>query len=114
MPSSDPVTCGGETCATKSEFEDDPCFVPCCVTFEGRERCGFRGTSTAFSRECLLPAVADPSCDEVPQFQGCCEPTRHVCGIIGGFSPGCTTKSNFVTLPTSPKTCGGGETDAGI
>src|SRR5262245_10972916 len=56
MPSSEPVTCGGETCPTKSEFENDPCFVPCCVTFEGRERCGFHGTSAAFSTECVLPA----------------------------------------------------------
>ena len=97
----------------KTEFEDSPCFVPCCATFDGAERCGFRGTAPGFTTECVLPAVADPSCDEIPQFQGCCEPTRHVCGIIGGFAPGCQTKSNFVTLPASPKACGLGDVDAG-
>jgi hypothetical protein len=49
----------------------------------------------------------------VPQFEGCCEPTQHVCGIIGGFAPGCTTKSNFVTLPKSPKKCGSQPSDGG-
>lgn len=112
--SSMPVQCGGETCPTEATFEKDPCFVPCCVTLEGSERCGFRGTSAAFSTECVLPAVADLSCDEVPQFEGCCEPARHVCGIIGGFAPGCQTKSNFVTLPKNPKACGGSDSDAGV
>jgi hypothetical protein len=111
--SSMPVQCGGQTCPTKTEFEQDPCFIPCCVTAAGGERCGFRGTSAAFSTECVLPAVADSSCDDVPQFQGCCEETQHVCGIIGGFAPGCQTKSSFVTLPKNPKPCGRGDSDAG-
>lgn len=46
----------------------------------------------------LLPAAADLSCDEVPQF---------------GFAPGCQSKSNFVTLPESPRPCGGHDSDAG-
>jgi hypothetical protein len=87
--------------------------------FEGAERCGFRGTSSAsaaFTTECVLPAVSDPSCDDVPQFEGCCEPTQHVCGVIGGFAPGCQTTSRFVTLPDPPKACGigaAGDGDAG-
>src|SRR5262245_52782917 len=39
------VTCGGQQCPLSAKHETDPCFVPCCVTFEGAERCGFRGTS---------------------------------------------------------------------
>jgi hypothetical protein len=109
-----PVECGGVACPTEAEFEHSACFIPCCVTFEGAERCGFHGTSPAFSTDCVLPAVADPSCDDVVQFQGCCEPTQKVCGIIGGFAPGCQTKSNFVTLPAHPKACGEGDSDAGI
>ncbi len=100
------VTCGGEPCPATTEFEQSACSIPCCVTSEGRERCGFRGTARGFVTECVLPATPDPACDEVPQFQGCCEPTQHVCGIIGGFAPGCQTKSSFVTLPASPKKCG--------
>jgi hypothetical protein len=96
-------------------MQESPCFQPCCVTFEGRERCGLRGTSTsmAFQTECLLPAVPDDSCDEVVQFQGCCDLTQHRCGIIGGFAPGCQTKSSFVTLPENPKVCGLSD-DAGV
>jgi len=107
------VTCGGELCPTSSQHETDPCFLPCCVTHEGKERCGFRGTSRAFTTECVLPAVSDPSCDEVPQFEGCCEPTRHVCGVIGGFAPGCQTESSFLTFPDPLKPCGDGSPDAG-
>ncbi|HET8932228.1 MAG TPA: hypothetical protein VFN67_02255 [Polyangiales bacterium] len=81
---------------------------------EGKERCGFRGTSAAFTTECVMPAVSDPSCDEVPQFEGCCEPTQHVCGVIGGFAPGCQTTSRFATLPEHPKACGLGGEDAGV
>lgn len=102
------VTCGGETCPATTEIEQNRCSVPCCAMFEGKERCGFRGTARGFTTECVLPATPDPTCDEVPQFQGCCEPTQHVCGIIGGFAPGCQTKSNFVTLPANPKKCGPG------
>jgi len=113
-PSKESVQCGGVTCPTTAELETDPCFVPCCVMFEGAPHCGFRGTSMAFTTECVLPAVADPTCDEIPQFQGCCEPTRHVCGIVGGFAPGCQTKSSFVTLPAVPKACGAAaDSDAG-
>lgn len=107
------VTCGGELCPTSAKHEKDPCFVPCCVTFQGAERCGFRGTSAAFSTECVLPAQSDPSCDEVPQFEGCCEPTQGVCGVIGGFAPGCQTKSRFATLPEHPKACTWNDADAG-
>jgi hypothetical protein len=96
-----------------TETEQNPCSVPCCVVSEGTERCGFRGTARGFTTECVLPAVPDPTCDEVPQFEGCCEPTEHVCGIIGGFAPGCQTKSSFVTLPKSPKKCGSNSADAG-
>lgn len=111
-PSSAPVQCGGRTCPTRTEYEENPCNVPCCVVHEGVEQCGLRGTSAAFTTECVMPAVADPTCDEIVQFQGCCEPTLKVCGIIGGFAPGCQTKSSFVTLPANPKKCGGG--DAGM
>lgn len=107
------VTCGGEVCPTSARHENDPCFVPCCVMFEGKERCGFRGTS-ALTTECLLPAVEDPSCNDAPQFFGCCEPTRHVCGIIAGVLPGCQTKVSFATLPDPPKACGPDAHDAGI
>jgi hypothetical protein len=108
------VTCGGQTCPLSADHEKDPCFVPCCVTFEGADRCGFRGTSAAFTTECVLPAQSDPSCDEVPQFEGCCEPTMNVCGVIGGFAPGCQTESRFATLPEHPKACGAGrDADAG-
>jgi hypothetical protein len=93
------------------------CFEACCVTFEGKEQCGLRGLSAAFRTECVLPAVPDESCDEVVQFQGCCDLTQHRCGIIGGFAPGCQTKSSSVTLPKNPKLCGypddGGVEDAG-
>jgi hypothetical protein len=106
------VQCGGQTCPTATKLESDPCFAPRCVTFQGAERCGFRGTSAAFTTECVLPALADPTCDEVPQFQGCCEPVHGVCGIVGGFAPGCQTTSRFVTLPAKPKPCG--QEDAGI
>lgn len=109
------VTCGGELCPTSAKHETDPCFLPCCVEHEGKERCGFRGTSRAFTTACVLPAVSDPSCDEVPQFEGCCEPTRHVCGVIGGFAPGCQTESSFLTFPDPLKACGAGagDSDAG-
>ena len=110
------VTCGGELCPTSSKHERDPCFLPCCVQHEGKDRCGFRGTSRAFTTACVLPAVSDPSCDEVPQFEGCCEPTRHVCGVIGGFAPGCQTESPFLTFPDPLKACGGAahDSDAGV
>jgi hypothetical protein len=111
--SDEPLQCGGTTCPAQTHFEHDSCFLPCCVMFKGAERCGFRGTSPAFSTACVLPAIADPSCDEVVQFQGCCEPTQKVCGIIGGFAPGCQTKSNFVTLPATPKACGADDADGG-
>ena len=110
-----PVTCGGELCPTSTTHERDPCFLPCCVQHEGRERCGFRGTSRAFTTACVLPAESDPSCDEIPQFEGCCEPTRHVCGVIGGFAPGCQIESPFLTFPNPLKACGAGrdaDTDA--
>lgn len=100
------VRCGEERCPTSTQHENDPCFLPCCVQHEGKERCGFRGTSRAFTTECVLPAVSDPSCDEVPQFEGCCEQTRHVCGVIGGFAPGCQTQSPFLTFPDPLKPCG--------
>ena len=100
------VKCGGQTCPTEYPMQSSPCFEPCCVTFEGREQCGLRGTSSAFRTECVLPGTPDDSCDEVVQFQGCCDLTQHRCGIIGGFAPGCQTKSSFVTLPTNPKSCG--------
>lgn len=106
------VTCGGELCPTSSKHETDPCFLPCCVEHEGTERCGFRGTSRAFTTACVLPAVSDPSCDEVPQFEGCCEPTRHLCGVIGGFAPGCQTESAFLTFPDPLKACGEASPDA--
>lgn len=106
------VTCGGELCPTSSKHESDPCFLPCCVQHEGKERCGYRGTSRAFTTACVLPAVSDPSCDEVPQFEGCCEPTRHVCGVIGGFAPGCQTESAFLTFPDPLKACGEASQDA--
>jgi len=82
--------------------------------FEGGERCGLRGTASSFRTECVLPGEPDDSCDEVVQFQGCCDLTQHRCGIIGGFAPGCQTKSTFVTLPQNPKTCGLGGDDAGV
>jgi hypothetical protein len=104
-PASAEVQCGGQTCPTKTVFEDSTCFVPCCVTFQGSDQCGFRGTSSRFTTECVLPAKPDPTCDEVVQFQGCCEPTKGVCGIIGGFAPGCQTTSSFATLPQNPKSC---------
>lgn len=109
------VTCGGEVCPSSTEHERDPCFLPCCVQHEGKERCGFRGTSRAFTTECALPAVSDPSCDEVPQFEGCCEPTRQVCGVISGFAPGCQTESRFLTFPDPLKRCGAAlDGDGGI
>jgi hypothetical protein len=115
--SSAAVVCGGEACPWHTETEQNPCSVPCCLQVGGRERCGFRGTSLAFKTECTLPAVPDPTCDEVVQFEGCCDERLHRCGIIGGFAPGCQTTSAFVTLPKVPKTCGldsdAGEADAG-
>jgi hypothetical protein len=111
-----PVTCGGVMCSSEIPPTTNPCFVPCCVMFEGRERCGLRGTAAAFRTECVLAAEPDDSCDEIVQFQGCCDLTQHRCGIIGGFAPGCTTKSSFVTLPQNPKRCGMGmgRDDAGV
>src|SRR5262245_27889542 len=53
------VSCGGQQCPLTAKHETDPCFVPCCVTFEGAERCGFRGTSSAtaaFTTDCVMPA----------------------------------------------------------
>ena len=90
----------------QTEHESNPCYVPCCAMQDGKALCGFRGTSSAFTTQCVPHAVVDPSCDEVPQFQGCCEQKRKVCGIIGGFAPGCQTESSFVTLPQNPKSCG--------
>lgn len=110
------VQCGGQVCPTSTEHENDPCFVPCCVQWKGEERCGFRGTS-ALATECVLPAVLDPTCNDAPQFFGCCEPTRQVCGIVAGFLPGCQTKVSFATLPDPPKPCGRGgieDGDAGM
>jgi hypothetical protein len=107
------VVCGDETCATESEHENNSCFVPCCYQLDGKDHCGFRGTSRAFTTDCLPPAVADDSCDQTPQFRGCCDVLTHKCGIIGGFSPGCTLETSFVTLPAEPKSCGMGDQDAG-
>jgi hypothetical protein len=65
-----------------------------------------RSTAVGIGSECDLPAVFDPSCDEVVQFAGCCDLKQHKCGIMAGLQPGCVTKSSFVTLPASPKSCG--------
>jgi hypothetical protein len=108
-----PVTCGGQACPNEYPMQSSSCFEACCLTFEGRERCGLRGNAAAFRTECVLPGEPDDSCDEIVQFQGCCDLTQHRCGIIGGFAPGCQTKSTFVTLPKNPKTCGGPDADAG-
>lgn len=109
----EPVLCGGQQCPHETEYESNSCFVACCMQVDGEERCGLRGTSRAFNTECVAPAAPDPSCDEVPQFQGCCNMAEHKCGIIGGFSPGCTLQSSFVTLPENPKACGLDSEDAG-
>jgi hypothetical protein len=103
------LSCGGQSCPSDDPMQTNPCFEPCCVMSDGRERCGLRGTASAFRTECVLPGVPDDSCDEIVQFQGCCDLTQHRCGIIGGFAPGCQTKSSFVTLPKNPKMCGGGD-----
>ena len=114
---SEPVRCGGEPCPPPITMQNSPCFVPCCLQFEGQETCGLLGTMPGFITGCTLPAMPDPTCQEVPQFEGCCDLTQHKCGIIGGFAPGCQTTSRYVTLPKDPKSCGldgGVATDGGV
>jgi hypothetical protein len=103
---SEPVRCGGQPCPPPSKMQSSPCFVPCCLQFEGQETCGLLGTMPGFITDCTLPAMPDPTCQEVPQFEGCCVLTQHKCGIIGGFAPGCQTTSQYVTLPKVPNSCG--------
>jgi hypothetical protein len=112
-PSSAPIQCGGQTCDPPTPSQLNPCVVLCCTSFDGRDRCGVRSTARGLSSECELPAIFDPSCDEVVQFPGCCDLKQHKCGIMAGLRPSCVTTSSFVTLPASPKSCGLDD-DAGV
>jgi hypothetical protein len=105
-PPTQTISCGGQVCPPPNKDQDNPCFIPCCLQFEGQERCGLAGIAPGFTTGCTLPAMLDPSCYEVPQFEPCCDPVQHKCGIVGGFAPGCQITSRFVTLPKDPKSCG--------
>lgn len=97
-PPSVAVKCGGETCTTP-EFPSNPCVVPCCIEVNGQSKCGAKSTSNMFPAACTLLAVADPSCADVDDMQGCCNHAKGKCGIISSARPGCITESMFVEIP---------------
>lgn len=100
------LTCGALTCPELDQEELDSCVAPCCLMMDGQPYCGKKSTFGRFGSECALPGQPDPSCDEVVQFQGCCDTVQHKCGVYLPMNAGCVTQSGFVTLPETPKRCG--------
>jgi hypothetical protein len=96
-------------------FMNNQCIVPCCVMHNGAEMCGAKSTNPMYPTECSLPAVADPSCQDVEAmgmtFEGCCNPMQGKCGIISTVRPGCITSSQLIMLPDPPASCSAGAGD---
>jgi hypothetical protein len=113
------VRCGTQTCGPLSAADVSTCIVPCCVVVSGEAYCGTKSAAGRFSSGCALPGAPDPTCDEVVQWQGCCDAVQHACGVLLPLQSGCVTESTFTTLPEHPKICGydddaGTEPDAGL
>lgn len=105
-PANTDLRCGTQRCPELAQEDLEACVAPCCVSVGDQQYCGKKSTLGRFGSECALAGEPDPSCDEVVQFQGCCDVVQHKCGVYLPMNAGCVTKSGFLTLPEQPKTCG--------
>ena len=113
-----PVVCGGQTCAAPTGYMNQ-CIVPCCITENGAESCGAKSTNPMYLQTECQPAAttADPNCPAVEgngmMFDGCCNAAQGKCGIISTVRPGCITTSMAVMLPNPLLSCSAGGDDGG-